>query len=244
MKCFQLVRIPSVITLALASLREAYDRYGEETLKNGYLSKYQSRIYIRCSDREGQIQGYCFNGDPFEIFEIFFGTANPFAIALDEQGKQVKMIEKIESDLHKDAVTDRKDTHAADLEIKTSCTLKEFFMGCTKRLNFSKTVTLGDGKTTENVVTSKEIEIKPGMKPGTTYRFTGEGNKFPDKLVGDLIVVIGQHEHDSIKRVGDDLIYRHKVTLSNALTAAEVEFRTLEGELIKYRPDEIITPEF
>lgn len=146
--------------------------------------------------------------------------------------------------MHKDAVTDRKDTHASDLEIKTSCTLKEFFMGCTKRLNFSKTVTLGDGKTTDNVVTSKEIEIKPGMKPGTTYRFTGEGNKFPDKLVGDLIIVIGQHEHDSIRRVGDDLIYRHKINLSNALTASEVEFRTLEGELIKYRPDEIITPEF
>ena len=29
----------SVITFNLASLREAYDRYGEETLKNGYLSK-------------------------------------------------------------------------------------------------------------------------------------------------------------------------------------------------------------
>ena len=63
------------------------------------------------------------------------------------------MIEKIESDLHRDAVTERKDTHAPDLEIKTSCTLKEFFMGCTKKLNFSKTITLGDGKTTESRVT-------------------------------------------------------------------------------------------
>ena len=26
-------------TLFIAQLREAYDRYGEETLKNGYLSK-------------------------------------------------------------------------------------------------------------------------------------------------------------------------------------------------------------
>ena len=154
------------------------------------------------------------------------------------------MIEKIESDLHRDAVTERKDTHAPDLEIKTSCTLKEFFMGCTKKLNFSKTITLGDGKTTESSVTQKDVEIKPGMKPGTKFRFEGEGNKFPNQLVGDLIVVIGQHEHDSIKRVGDDLIYRHKISLSNALTAKEVEFTTLEGELIKYRPDQIITPEF
>ena len=57
------------------------------------------------------------------------------------------MIEKIESDLHKEAVTERKDTHAADLNIKCSCTLLEFFYGSTKRLSFFKTVTQGDGKT-------------------------------------------------------------------------------------------------
>ena len=96
-------------------------------------------------DREGQIQGYCFNGDPFEVFEIFFGTANPHAVALDEEGKQVKMIKKIESDLHKEAVTERVDTHAKDLEVCCKCTLKEFFEGCTKTLNFKRTITLGDG---------------------------------------------------------------------------------------------------
>ena len=57
------------------------------------------------------------------------------------------MIEKIESDLHKDAVTERKATHAPDLTIKCSCTLLEFFYGATKRLSFLKTVTQGDGKT-------------------------------------------------------------------------------------------------
>ena len=32
--------------------------------------------------------------------------------------------------------------------------------------------------------------------------------------------------------------------MKDALTAAAVEFKTLEGEIIKFRPDEIITPEF
>jgi len=41
-----------------------------------------------------------------EIFESFFGTVNPFHIALDNSGQQVPMIQKIESDLHKDYVTD------------------------------------------------------------------------------------------------------------------------------------------
>ena len=50
------------------------------------------------TDKDGQIQGYAFNGDPFEVFEYFFGTLNPDVVALDETGKQVKLLEKIESD--------------------------------------------------------------------------------------------------------------------------------------------------
>jgi hypothetical protein len=55
---------------------------------------------------DGRHKGYSFSGDPMEIFESFFGTANPFHIALDEHGQQVPLIQKIESDLHKDFVTD------------------------------------------------------------------------------------------------------------------------------------------
>lgn len=100
------------------------------------------------------------------------------------------MIEKIESDLHRDAVTDRKDTHSEDLMIKCSCTLAEFFYGSTKLLNFKKTCTQGDGRTEAKVSVEKEIEIKPGMKPGTVLRFAGEGNSPSNCLTGDLVVTI------------------------------------------------------
>ena len=177
------------------------------------------------------------------MFEIFFGTSNPFTIALDDTGKQVKMIEKIESDLHREAITERADTHAADLNIKCSCTLKEFFYGSTKVILVTREITQGDGMTMEKEVVEKEIEVKPGMKPGTQIRFVGQGNQPSDKLRGDLVVTIEQEEHESIRRVGDNLIYRHKISLSDALTIAVVEFNTLDGEIIKFRPDEIITPE-
>ena len=177
------------------------------------------------------------------MFEIFFGTSNPHAIALDDTGKQVKMIERIESDLHKDAITERKDTHAVDMQITCTCSLKEFFYGSTKLLSFDKTITQGDGITQETVHVEKEIEVKPGMKPGHVLRFVGEGNQPSDRLVGDLVVTIEQSEHDTIRRVGDNLIYRHKISLADALTIAVIEFTTLDGEIIKYRPDEIITPE-
>jgi hypothetical protein len=35
----------------------------------------------------GAQQGYSFSGDPMEIFESFFGTINPYHIALDDNGK-------------------------------------------------------------------------------------------------------------------------------------------------------------
>ncbi len=153
------------------------------------------------------------------------------------------MIEKIESDLHKDAVIDKSETHAVDLEISCSCTLQEFYYGSSKTLCFERTITQGDGKTSETVEISKEIEIKPGMKPGTVLRFIGEGNRPSDRLTGDLIVTVNQIEHETIRRVGDNLIYRHKISLADALTIAVVDFKTLDGEIIKFRPDEIITPE-
>ena len=177
------------------------------------------------------------------MFEIFFGTSNPHAVALDETGKQVKMIERIESDLHKDAITERENTHAPDLKIKCSCTLLEFFYGSTKMLNFSRVTTQGDGMTQKRVHVEKEIEVKPGMKPGTVLRFVGEGNSPNNRLTGDLVVTIEQEEHESIRRVGDDLIYRHKISLADALTISVIDFRTLDGEIIKFRPDEIISPE-
>ena len=106
------------------------------------------------------------------------------------------MIEKIESDLHREAVTERKDTHASDLNVKCSCTLQEFFYGSTKTLSFMKSVTQGDGKTQAQQAVEKEIEVKPGMQPGTVLRFRGEGNSPQDRLTGDLVVTIEQSEHD------------------------------------------------
>lgn len=57
------------------------------------------------------------------------------------------------------------------------------------------------------------------------------------------MITIEEDEHDSIRRVGDDLIYRHKISLADALTISVIDFTTLDGEIIKYRPDEIISPQ-
>ena len=140
--------------LSKPELREVYDRYGETTLKNGYPTA------------EG-LQSYRFSGDPMECFEEFFGNANPHTIALDGSGKQVKMIEKIKADLHSEAVTERVDTHTADLVVTVPCTLDEFFYGSTKDITFKRNLVFPDGKSKYfDTRAKKTIEVKPGMKEG------------------------------------------------------------------------------
>ena len=99
------------------------------------------------------------------------------------------MLNKIESDLHKDAVTDRAQTHEVDLHIDVTCTLKELMTGCSKAFPVYRKLTMGDGQSTyDQMDGQKEIDIKPGMKPGTQLRFVGEGHQPANKKAGDLVV--------------------------------------------------------
>lgn len=59
--------------LSTPELKDAYDKYGEELMKTGVPDK----KYVFKA-------GYKFQGNSFEIFEKFFGTQNPYAVALDE----------------------------------------------------------------------------------------------------------------------------------------------------------------
>lgn len=153
------------------------------------------------------------------------------------------MIKKIEADIHKDAVTERVDTHCEDLCITCDCTLEEFFSGSQKELTFRRNLVMKDGKTKyyDNKA-NKLIHVKPGMKEGTVYRFKGEGDCLPDKHQGDLVVTLKQIAHHKYQRVGNDLVYRHCIDLADALLSEGVEFETLCGETIKFRSEQIISP--
>ena len=68
--------------LSTPELKQIYDKYGEELMKTGVPDK-----------KFGFKAGYQFQGNSFEIFEKFFGTTNPFTIALDEHGQQLGMLQ-------------------------------------------------------------------------------------------------------------------------------------------------------
>mmetsp|Transcript_13581 Transcript_13581/g.21209 ORF Transcript_13581/g.21209 Transcript_13581/m.21209 type:complete len:82 (+) Transcript_13581:382-627(+) len=64
----------------------------------------------------------------------------------------------------------------SNLTVTCSCTLEEFYYGCTKKINFERMILQGDEKRQKMVVIQKDIHIKPGMGPQSQLSFPGEGH--------------------------------------------------------------------
>ena len=141
--------------LTTPTLRDIYDRYGEHYLKIGI------------PDARGALKGgYKFHGNCDEIFSSFFGTDNPFTICLDQEGKQISMMEQFQQQFSKAFL--KKFT---DLTITVDCTLNEFFFGCTKEIAYERVVLEQDNRTERYDVEEREIIVKPGMSKHSEIRY-------------------------------------------------------------------------
>lgn len=212
--------------LSTPELKEIYDKFGEDILKNGLPH-----------NKLGFKGGYKFLGNTQEIFEKFFGTANPHVVQLDEHSQQMGVMQSKGSLM--DAFTKR----FSNLTVTASCTLEEFYYGCQKTINFERLVLLPDGKRQKMEVVKKIIHVKPGMGSHTQLTFSGEGHNRPGQAPSDLVVTFKQKPHDKFERVGNDLVLNHKISLEDALSAGPVHFRTIEDELVEVSMDQVISPE-
>ena len=79
------------------------------------------------------------------------------------------------------------------------------------------------------------MEIEPGMKHGQKLQFAGEADQHPDMDSGDVIVVLQQKPHPTIKREGSDLLVEQKITLTEALTGFNFIFTHLDGRKLMVR---------
>ena len=86
------------------------------------------------------------------------------------------------------------------------------------------------------------IEVKPGWKKGTKITFTEKGNGHPNVLPADLVFVIDEKPHNVYKRDRNDLMFTHKVPLSEALTGTTVTLNTLDGRTLTIPCNDVITP--
>lgn len=79
-----------------------------------------------------------------------------------------------------------------------------------------------------------EVHVDKGMLPGQNIVFYGEGEQEPGLEAGDIIVVLREKKDPEIdnlfKRVNNDhLLYKHTLTLSEALTGFDFYIKHLDG---------------
>ena len=86
----------------------------------------------------------------------------------------------------------------------------------------------GDGITRgEEVIT---IDIPAGVSEGLQLSVSGKGNAGArGGINGDLIVLIEEIEHDDLVRDGDNIIYNHFISYTDAALGCDISVPTLDG---------------
>eukprot|EP00727_Mastigamoeba_balamuthi_P001868 m51a1_g11679 putative dnaj homolog subfamily a member 2 (441) ;mRNA; f:3838-5662 len=89
-----------------------------------------------------------------------------------------------------------------------------------------------------------EIAIEKGMRDNQHITFAGESDQAPGIEPGDIVFVVKQKEHETFKRVNNDLVMERRIKLIEALTGAAFCFTHMDGRQIVVRsaPGEIVKP--
>jgi len=201
--------------------RAIYDAHGEEGLLNG----------VPGDEGKDGTEAFPASVDAGEIFERFFGTANPFSDFGFGDTMPFASAMKAAGPTQPPAVT-----------TELGCTLEELHNGCTKRLAISRKrlgSTGGNAVEDEKVLT---IHVQPGWKKGTKITFPQEGDEAPGQLPADLVFVVAEKAHDVFAREGSNLVHTAKVTLLAALTDCVVKVPMLDGRTLSLPCNEVIAP--
>ncbi|WCO02711.1 molecular chaperone DnaJ [Psychroserpens ponticola] len=76
------------------------------------------------------------------------------------------------------------------------------------------------------------VKIPAGVVDGMQLKVTGKGNDAPGNgISGDLLVVIEEKEHDTLKREGDNLHYDLYISLPDAVLGTSKEIDTVTGKV-------------
>jgi DnaJ family protein B protein 13 len=227
--CFPTVRTIIVLTDTLAERKGWFDKYGEYGLKEGVPGP-----------NGNIIGGYRYGGNSFEIFEKVFGTTNPFADRLEDDGKDQfgsmfgDSFGALNSVIH---------PAPKDIKLTITCTLTEFYNGCLKKISYNRLGLMHDGRTQREIPVDIEVEVKPGFSEKTVLTFANKGNEAEGHKPSNVVVSFVQEPHATLKRKDNDLIYTHAVTLEQALQSEPVKIKVLDGRSIIATIDEIISPQ-
>lgn len=102
-----------------------------------------------------------------------------------------------------------------------------------------------NGKKLLDTKVTIECAVEPGCPNEHSYIFHGMADEAPGVLAGDVHVRIFIEKHKEYIRKGADLFVDKKITLLEALTGTNYEFKHLDGKKYKVTtlPGEVISHE-
>jgi molecular chaperone DnaJ len=130
-------------------------------------------------------------------------------------------------------VTRMAQTFLGNMQTQTTCPTCQ---GAGKMIDYKPADADANGlKRQEEVI---EIDIPAGVEEGMQLSVTGKGNAGPfNGIPGDLIVVIEEIQHDTLRREGDNIHYDAYINFADAVLGESIEIPTISGKAkIKVEP--------
>lgn len=170
--------------------------------------------------------GYTYQGNPGETFADFFTKGYKRQKSYGES--PFEGTGGLEEMLFGAAGGRNSASHRSAAPVRTCnvpCTLEELYNGKTKKMKITRKSKTPD-RPTEKIL---ELPIKPGFKPGTRITFSGEGDEIEPGVAEDIVFVIREKQHDRFVREGDDLHYRIKLGIADALCGFSRDIMMLDN---------------
>lgn len=112
-----------------------------------------------------------------------------------------------------------------------SISLSQAYMGCMIPVSIERVVHNGGVATKEEEM--MYVDIPPGTDAREMIVYRGKGNINPNGDQGDIKIFVTIEEHPTFERRGLDLIYRHKISLREALCGFSFDLEHLNRKSYK-----------
>jgi DnaJ-class molecular chaperone len=114
---------------------------------------------------------------------------------------------------------------------KIEITLEQSFTGFSLNMDFERTVVMQQVQSSES--DHILLQIPPGINEGESIVVSEKGHCIENKVRGDLHIQIHIHKHELFTRSGNDLLYKKKITLKEALCGFMLEIMHLNGKMLR-----------
>jgi len=208
--------------------RAIYDQYGERGLKEGM------------PDGKGNLKGgkYRFNNNAVEIFAAFFGTQSPFADILGQVGADAPP--EFYGELTGMQLPFAKQK-AAPVQAQLVVTLAEVYNGAQKTVSYTRKKLTEDGVTADEDVET-QLYVEPGWEEGLVATLPDLGDQGVHVLPGDVEIYLVLLPDDLWSRDGTTLLFKHEITLTEALVGKNVEVPTFDDRTLSIPVTKIVAP--